>query len=152
MKTFLKVLGIIVVVIILLSLAGYYFIVKPGITMYSEGKAYSQNVVSQIANSWSISDLKSYGSEEFLASLDKDPKSVSLIFEKLKKSLGKLQTAPDLQGKMSAFKTLDKTTVSLDLSGEAVFEKGNGEVRITVIKTDQGWKVQYFGVFSSLLI
>ncbi|MCC7469794.1 MAG: hypothetical protein IT284_01505 [Bacteroidetes bacterium] len=152
MKTFLKIIAIIAVVIILLSVAGYYFVVKPGISMYTEGKTYSQNVVNVVTNSWNVSDLKTYGSQELITSLDKDSKSINLVFDKFKKNLGKLKTPPDLQGKISAFKTLNKTTITLALSGEAVFEKGSGEVKITVIKTDEGWKVLYFGVFSPLLI
>lgn len=152
MKIFIKICGIILSVALILFGLVYFFILKLGITLDKESKKFAQDVSVQFTQTWDINQLKSNSAPELIEILNNDPKVAEKLITTFSTRLGRLKSLSNLRGESLVTLTNKRQDITATYQGDAVFEKGDGQIIIRLINRNGEWKILNFKINSNALL
>ena len=150
MKKFFIILGSIFLAIILLGAIGIAFVAVRGNALDKESKAYADAAIPAIVTTWSEKELLDRASPEFKQAVTTD--QVDRLFRWVS-GLGQLQKCEPAQGQalMSATTQTGKM-ISAQYTAKATFQKGEGAIKLGLIKHGDQWQILNFHVDSPALV
>lgn len=150
MKKFFIILGSIFLAIIILGAIGIAFVAVRGSALDKESKAYADSAIPAIVSAWSEKELLDRASPEFKAAVTID--QLDRLFRWVS-GLGQLQKCEPAEGQalMSATTQTGKRT-SAEYTAKATFQKGQGTIKLGLIKHGDQWQILGFHVDSSALV
>ena len=149
----MKVLSIVlggVVALVLICCGGAIFVGKriydKGLEASSGAQAYADESVRAIAASWDASELEKRASTELKAEASHE--AIVRLMKQCKARLGALRTVRQHENVLmrSGTTTAAGTFQVVSLNVAATFQKGPGEIKITLVKTGAAWQINEFRV------
>jgi hypothetical protein len=147
---------ILIILVVLISGGTYlYFNIQKNLDLAHEfgieGKKYATEVTTRISDSWDYQVLLNESTPELQEKFGTNGENAKNLLNTFKNQLGSLKNLSEFHG---------GSAISVDISGgkvpkgnykaQAVFEKGDGDVIIDVIKRDK-WMIRGFYITSSAL-
>jgi hypothetical protein len=150
MKKFFIILGSIFLVVIVLGAIGIAFVAVRGNALDKESKAYADSAIPPIVTTWNGKELLDRASPEFKKAVT--PEQLDRLFRWVS-SLGGLQKCEPTQGQalMSAT-TQSGKMISAQYTAKATFQKGEGTIKLGLIKHGDQWQILNFYVDSPALV
>lgn len=145
-----------IILVVLISGGAYlFFSIKKNLDLAHEygieGKKYAAEVTAQISDSWDYQVLLRESAPELQEKYGTNGENAKALLNTFKNQLGELKSLSEFRG---------GSAISVDIGGgkapkgnykaQAVFEKGDGDVIIDIIKRDK-WMIQGFYISSSVL-
>jgi len=144
MGQFFKVLGVIFLGIIIAGVIGFAVVAYQGTKLDKSSKAYVDRVAPIIISSWNLQELMDHASPELLKMTPHD--KLDSTFKMFSEKLGTLKEYKGSEG--SSLMHLFPTVITAKYIARATFEKGNAEIRISIIRHNKKWQLVGFYVDS----
>ncbi len=146
MNKFFAVLGIIFLCLILVAVIGFSIMSVIGGRLDKESRAYVDQLVPVITQSWDSGELISRASPEFLkvASQEKLESFLKICAGKL----GNFKKYNGAKGEATIQVTPAGKVVVANYIAQVDFERAPADVKITLIKRDKEWKILGFHINS----
>lgn len=150
MKGCFKSIGCLVFLIIIAVVAGVLYFGSKGTVVYKESQAYVDEAIPAIVSGWDGQALVSRATPEFIDAVDATELARRFA---IYRTLGSLQDYKDSerQAKGGSFKfngDKDKQ-IAIAFEAWAEFDAGEAQIKITVAKQDNEWKISDFNVYST---
>jgi hypothetical protein len=150
MKKFFIVLGSIFLVLIVVGSIGIAFVAVRGNALDKESKAYADSAIPAIVTTWSEKELLDRASPEFRKVVKSD--QLDQMFRWFT-SLGHLQRCEPAQGEAGiSVTTQTGKVISGRYAAKATFDKGEGTIKLGLIKHGEQWQILNFYVNSPALV
>ena len=141
--------GIFLVLIVMAAIA-FVVLATKGSALDKESKAYIDEVVPVICSDLRILTLSKYASQELLNS--GLPAEQERIFDAFKK-LGEFKEYKESSGDAKLFYTTQHgKTITAEYTAQVEFESGPAQVKVSLIKQGDQWKIRGFRINSPALI
>ena len=151
MKKFFLVFGIVSACLIVIAGVIIFVVLRSGLKLDSESKAYVDRVVPLIITSWNSKDLLDNASPEFLKTVTSA--EIDSMFKMLSEKLGKCKEYKGSKGDSNQSITSKegmKTTAFY--TANVVLEKADAVVSMRLVRHDGKWQVFQFSVNSKALL
>lgn len=149
MRRFFFVFGIVMACVIVIGGAGLFALARSGMALDAESKAYIDKSVAAIADDWDADALWQRSSPRFRQLTKKD--DLRTFFEATREGLGRLVASRGAVGQARISIINAVKTVTANYAVDAKFEKGDAEIRISLVKDGPQWRIQGFRIESATL-
>jgi hypothetical protein len=151
MKKWLKILGVLVLLLVVAGIAFFYFVVQPALALDRESREFAQEAATKVAQGWDYNVLASYSAPELIQLLEKDKQTTEKLIETFKARLGNLIEIVAVKGEARIFITPGAKTITARYTIDTDFEKAKGAIRMNLMKKEK-WSVSGFHVNSPALL
>jgi hypothetical protein len=152
MTRFLLVLASIVLALIVLGALGIWFFAVQANALDKESKAYADAAIPAIITTWLDKAVLERASPEWYHDRT-TAVEVYHFFRRCESSLGRLQKCEPAQGQsLTSVTPRGGKTISAQYTAKAQFEKGEGIIRLILVKHGDQWQITGFNVSSPQLV
>ena len=139
-------IGIIAIILFVLAGAQAFIAVKDGRKLDSESHAYVNSMVPDILDNWDADQLWDNADSDLIqtASLNQ----IQEFFDLSSKQLGYMKLYGGSQGQARIFVNNFKKDISAEYVSDVTFEKGKGQVQVTLVKKADKWYFHSFYINS----
>ncbi|HZH98917.1 MAG TPA: hypothetical protein VEX38_08090 [Fimbriimonadaceae bacterium] len=143
MKTVLIVVGVVALLCCGGGAAVLFFGARQGMSLATEGKQFGDESLQAICSSWSLAELERRAAPELIQQAGKP--ALKNITDTLSPALGPLKAFKSSIGGFEAKSTTETGTyVQVRYSASCTFEKGNGDVEMTLVQRKGKWEILAF--------
>jgi len=154
MRKIIRWLGVVLsaaLAVIVILAVGLFFMIRGGSALDAESKAYVDDAVVAISAHWDRKELTSRASPELKQKLK--PAELDSLFDALSTGLGPLVEYRGAKGQATIASTIGTgTTRTANYVAGARYQRGEAEIRISLIKLEDHWLIQGFFVNSNALL
>jgi hypothetical protein len=149
MRKFFLWFGIVMAVIIVAGVVGFFILARDGARADAESRVYVDDAVVAIGRHWDAGELWKRSSADFQRVTKQE--DLRAFFEAAAQALGPLTAYRGAQGDATISVVNAHTTVTAKYIARATFEKGEAEFQIAAVKNDGEWRIQGFHINSAAL-
>jgi hypothetical protein len=150
MKKLFMTLGVIFLCIIVIGIIGFSIAAYHGTKLDKSSKAYVDKIAPLIISSWNSKELVNRASPELLKAVPQD--KWNAMFKMFSKKLEALKEYKGSKGdSFMNFSPVGKVITAIYIA-QATFEKGNAEIKISIIQHNEKWQLLGFYVNSPALM
>lgn len=128
-----------------LCCGGVALMVAPSMKIAASGQEFAETTLKAVAQSWSVDELAERAGEGYRGAFDRQ--LIELEFERNRRELGRLVRA---RAKLGSFEpeveTAQGRATRVVYDGQADFDKGPGQVRLTLLYRGNDWSLESFSV------
>jgi hypothetical protein len=151
MRKFLYTLGAVTAFLVVAAAIGLFFIVRSGLALDAESKAYADDAIVAITAHWSTDELIKRSGPNLRHGTQ--PDVIRGLFDAASAALGPLVDYQGAKGdSLVSVMTGSGTKVSARYVAHANYQKGDADVQMTLEKIDGGWKIEGFDIRSDTLM
>ena len=132
---------------VVIVIAGIIFVVSKGTALYKGSQEYVDIAIPAIVSEWDKQELMNRASPKFMESVQEN--ELDKIFV-MYRGLGKLKEYKSAEGKGGgfSFSSGHDKVISVDYVAKAQFDAGPAEIKVSLIKHGDNWKIFKFQVNS----
>jgi hypothetical protein len=150
MRKFFFGCGIVMAAVVVTAAIGLFFLARDGAALDADSKTYVDNSVATIAQNWDADALWHLSSSRFRQVTKQE--DLRRFFGAARGALGRLRATRGAVGQemISIRNTVKMVTANYTV--HAQFEKGDADIRISIIKNGSDWRIEGFHIDSAVLM
>ena len=150
MRKFFFGLGVFAAFVIVAGGLGFFILARNGNALDTASKAYVEESVVAIAANWDVDELWKRASPRLRTTVK--PDEIRGLFDAAKGALGPLVDYRGSQGEAMMSLQNASPAVSAQYIANCSFQKGNAEIRITLVKQGDTWLIRGFHINSTAMM
>jgi hypothetical protein len=144
-------LGIAMVVLIAVGITGLIWVSTAGKALDAESKAYVDDAVVSITTHWDKGELRKRAAPELMSKLK--PGELDTLFDAFENGLGPLVEYRGAKCEAIVKASIGAgSSITANYLAQAHYKNGDAEIRVTLAKADDHWRILGFLVNSNALI
>jgi hypothetical protein len=156
MRKFFYAFGIVMACLIVAGSVGVVILIRDagsliteGKTYSAESKAYGDDAMLNIFTNWDANELWQRSTPHFRQTIKRD--DLLAFFDAAKDALGRLSEYRGTGG-ATVTVTNGRKSVKANYTAKTIFEKGDADVRLDLVKDGMVWTIEGFHIDSSVLM
>jgi hypothetical protein len=151
MRRFLYGLGAVIALIVVAAGIAVFFIARNGTALDAESNAYVGDAVVAITAHWNADELMKRSTPDFRRITK--PDVLQGLFDAASTALGPLEDYEGAKGDaMVSVMAGSGTTISARYVAHARFQKGDADLKLTLLKIDGTWRIEGFNISSDAVL